>query len=604
MFSTVEKYRGPAKILLGLIALTFVGFGAGGIIAAGSDYIVKVGGEKISTQSVQQAQREEKLGSPQDALTVLTERAFLTEGAKMMGIAVSDAQLKQVIVDDPGFHDENGRFNETKFRNFLQQSGMNEEQFLNTLRRQFQLQNLVNLAANGNIVTDAQYTRYAETVLADRTVRTVILDPKNFAAQVKTDDAALKAYYDKDKSKYVRPQAVKFQYIELSADALADKQTVGEDEVKKAFDERQKAAGAQREVSHIMFKAAAADKAAVKAEAEKVLAEAKAAPDTFADLARKYSQDEGTAQSGGSLGAIGKDTPLPEAFKTAVAKLGKGATELVETDEGFHIVHIDNLGGSESFDEAKAQIEAELKRQKARQALAKTREILQQAAFDSPDSLKAAAEKTGLPVKEGGEWLTKDKAQQAQLPADLVEALFGDEVFKKKHNSDPIAVGEGYWVVRASETREESTPSFEQAKEEVRAAYLNSESAKAAQEQGKKLLAELQKGGKPDLAWSPVETLSAADARMRLPPHALAALAKARPAEGKPAYVLLEGLPVPVLMEVQSVTVPQASAEEKTLVRKQIAQQSAVRMYSSLLDYLKSKIELKQGHQKLESSGQ
>ena len=57
-------------------------------------------------------------------------------------------------------------------------------------------------------------------------------------------------------------------------------------------------------------------------------------------------------------------------------------------------------------------------------------------------------------------------------------------------------------------------------------------------------------------------------------------------------------------MEVQSVTVPQASAEEKTLVRKQIAQQSAVRMYSSLLDYLKSKIELKQGHQKLESSGQ
>ena len=91
---------------------------------------------------------------------------------------------------------------------------------------------------------------------------------------------------------------------------------------------------------------------------------------------------------------------------------------------------------------------------------------------------------------------------------------------------------------------------------------------------------------------------------MRLPPQALAALAKARPAEGKPAYVLLEGLPVPVLMEVQSVTVPQASAEEKTLVRKQIAQQSAVRMYSSLLDYLKSKIELKQGHQKLESSGQ
>ena len=63
--------------------------------------------------------REEGLESNQDALTVLADRAYLYEGARAMGINVSLEQLKQVIMDDKGFQDENGRFNEQKFRNFL-----------------------------------------------------------------------------------------------------------------------------------------------------------------------------------------------------------------------------------------------------------------------------------------------------------------------------------------------------------------------------------------------------------------------------------------------------------------------------------------------------
>ena len=223
MFSAVEKYNGPAKIMLGLIALTFIGFGASTVAAPGSDYIVKVGDEKISTQNVQSAVREEGLKSNQDALTVLTDRAYLYEGARAMGINVSLEQLKQVIMDDKGFQDENGRFNEQKFRNFLAQSGMTEDQLIEKLRHQFELQNVANLAANGNIVSSQQLERIAKLMQAEREIRTAVVDPRNFAAGVKVDDAALKAYYDKDKSKYLIPKAVKFEYIELSAKTLADR---------------------------------------------------------------------------------------------------------------------------------------------------------------------------------------------------------------------------------------------------------------------------------------------------------------------------------------------------------------------------------------------
>ena len=602
MFSAVEKYNGPAKIMLGLIALTFIGFGASTVAAPGSDYIVKVGDEKISTQNVQAAVREEGLESNQDALTVLTDRAYLYEGARAMGINVSLEQLKQVIMDDKGFQDENGRFNEQKFRNFLAQSGMTEDQLIEKLRHQFELQNVANLAANGNIVSSQQLERIAKLMQAEREIRTAVVDPRNFAAGVKVDDAALKAYYDKDKSKYLIPKAVKFEYIELSAKTLADRQTVSEEEVKKAFAERQASAQPKQEVSHIMFALAqGGDKAKIKAEAEKVLAEAKASPDNFAALAQKYSQDTATAQSGGALGVVDKSSALPEEFKAAIAKLNKGDIALVESTAGFHIVRITNTQGQQSFDEAKASLEAELKQKKAQQALAQMRQTLSQTTFDFPDSLKAAAEKTGLPIQSHNEWLSRQNAVQQNIPAEWLEVLFSDEVFKKKHNSDVITVGDTSWVLRATETREESTPAFEQVKEQVRTAYVNSESAKAAMEQAKKLLAELQKGGKPELAWSEKETLSASDARLRLSPQALAALAKAHPTDGKPAYALLEGQPAPLLVEVLSSKVQKADADESKKLKNELAQRTGLGMYTGLLTYLKTNIPLKQGAQKLDS---
>ena len=602
MFSAVEKYNGPAKIMLGLIALTFIGFGASTVAAPGSDYIVKVGDEKISTQNVQAAVREEGLESNQDALTVLTDRAYLYEGARAMGINVSLEQLKQVIMDDKGFQDENGRFNEQKFRNFLAQSGLTEDQLIENLRRQFELQNVANLAANGNIVSSQQLERIAKLMQAEREIRTAVVDPRNFAAGIKVDDAALKAYYDKDKSKYLIPKAVKFEYIELSAKTLADRQTVSEEEVKKAFAEQQSSAQPKQEVSHIMFALTqGGDKAKIKAEAEKVLAEAKASPDNFASLAQKYSQDTATAQSGGALGVVDKSSALPEEFKAAIAKLNKGDIALVESTAGFHIVRITNTQGQQSFDEAKASLEAELKQKKAQQALAQMRQTLSQTTFDFPDSLKAAAEKTGLPIQSHNEWLSRQNAVQQNIPAEWLEVLFSDEVFKKKHNSDVITVGDTSWVLRATETREESKPAFEQVKEQVRTAYVNSESAKAAMEQAKKLLAELQKGGKPELAWSEKETLSASDARLRLSPQALAALAKAHPTDGKPAYALLEGQPAPLLVEVLSSKVQKADADESKKLKNELAQRTGLGMYTGLLTYLKTNIPLKQGAQKLDS---
>lgn len=610
MFATVEKYSGPAKVLLGLIALTFIGFGVSTVAAPGSDYIVKVGEQKVSQNDVQQALHDMQAsgGAAADSQAVfnsLLQRAYLTEGAQQMGIGVSQEQLKQVIVDDPTFH-ENGKFSQQKFNEYLKMRNMTEDQLVNDIRRQFELQNLLNLAQAGALVSDAQVKQLVNIMFAERVVRTVAFDPRVYAEQVKPDDTALHRYYEKNKDDYTLPQAVKFQYIALSAKDLAEKQTVTEEELKKAFEQASKSAEPQREVAHIMLAVTeGADKAKVKAEAEKVLAQVKAKPDSFAALAKQYSQDTETAANGGSLGLLSKNSGLPAAFETAAFQLEKGAvSELVETPSGFHIIRVLNIQGAPSFEQDKARLEVELKQQKAQQALVKMRETLAEEAFANPNSLEAVAKKLNLKLETENNWISKQVAEENKMPAELVEALFGDEVLKKKHNSEPITVGDAVWVVRATEVREQKLEPFSAVKELVKMAYIVEQATQTAKNKANQALQDLKGNRKVDLVWSPVETLNAEQARMRMPPQAFDAMIKARPANGKPAYVLLEGLPVPVLMEVQSVKLPEQAEQQMAMMRQVLLQRESGNMLDYLTAYLQQTIKQTQGAQKLDTASE
>lgn len=609
MFVTVEKYSGSAKLLLALISLTFIGFGVSTVANPDGDFIAKVGEQKVSQQDVQNAlQQAQAAGGSDNSQTVfngLLQRAYLLEGASDMGIGVSLEQLKKVIVDDPTFHDESGRFSQQKFKQYLAQRQLTEDGFIQEIRRQFELQNLLSLAGSGTLISDAQIRQIAHILEAPRTIRSSAFDPRAFAAGVKTDDAVLKDFFQKNQNDYVLPKAVKFQYIVADAVSLAERQQVSDAELKQAFEEAQKAARPEREVAHIMFNVPAdGNKAQIKAEAEKVLAMAKAKPENFAQLARQYSQDAATAGKGGSLGLI---TPQgwPQAFSDEAFKLAKGAVgNLVETPEGFHIVRVLDIRQGISFEQEKPRLLAELKMKKAQQALGKLRVVLEEEAFATPDNLEAVAQKTGLKVERVNEWVSRQAAEQNQMPAALLDALFSDEVFKKKHNSEPIDIDGKIWVVRASETRDQVQQTFDAVKEQVKQAYIAHQADAAARDKAKQAVAELNAGKRPALSWSPTETMTLEQARRTMPPQAFETLLKAKPQTGKPAYIVLEGLPVPVVLEVSEIKEPQLSEEQRSALRSALIARGGDSALDRLLSHLRSRLEYRQGAQKLDQAQQ
>ena len=101
-----------------------------------------------------------------------------------MAVAVSDEQIKQMIVDDPNFHDQNGDFSPQIFRNFLQSNRMSEEQYTDRLRDQYLTFALQKIFANGSI-PDTQVAQFARSVAAARTIRLAVADENAFAVKLR-----------------------------------------------------------------------------------------------------------------------------------------------------------------------------------------------------------------------------------------------------------------------------------------------------------------------------------------------------------------------------------------------------------------------------------
>jgi peptidyl-prolyl cis-trans isomerase D len=151
--------------------------------------------------------------------------------------------------------------------------------------------------------------------------------------------------------------------------ALAKGLTPSEDELRKFYADNAArfTAVEERRASHILIKAdkdtPAAERQKAKARAEELLAEVRKNPAGFADLARKNSQDTGSAAQGGDLDFFGRGA-MVKPFEDAVFALKPGEiSNVVESDFGYHVILLAEVRGGQKkpFDAVRAEIETSLR---------------------------------------------------------------------------------------------------------------------------------------------------------------------------------------------------------------------------------------------------
>ena len=527
MFSFVQNYRILITIILGLIALTFVGFGVSGYSPATEEpYLVKVGDAKIRQTDLDEALREMPQPPTDDkgkdvVLEQLIRQELLLQEAKHNGIVISSQQIADYIGSIPILQ-ENGKFSDKLYREFLRNRGMSAASFEKKIEKTLLLQTQISPVFNAQIVTKSQAELMAKIFGEERVVRYSMFSPQSFAADVKLSDEALKKHYQDNLKRYRSPELVKVQFVVLAQDALADKLTVNDAELKKYYDaHQQEFAQDKRRIAHILLAvpkgASAADKAKIKAEAESILKTVKANPNQFSEIAKQKSQDPGSAPAGGDLGFVERGM-MVKPFEDAAFNLSKSGeiSGIVESEYGFHILKLEELQKA-SFDTAKADVEKKLKLEKAGELYREKEKQLSDQAYNSDDLIKIAA--TLQLSTETSDWVARNRSADPRLGApEVMEEIFSDDVLKKKHNSKLVKIGNNAQiVVRVVEHQPEKQLTFDEAKPMVTAELMSKEGGKLAQQRGALALKSLNEGKEvADVQWAPEVTLS-----KKMPPPGL-----------------------------------------------------------------------------------
>jgi peptidyl-prolyl cis-trans isomerase D len=285
---------------------------------------------------------------------------------------------------------------------------------------------------------------YANSIPEKRKVKYAIVDMNKADASVKVTPEDLRAYYDLHRDEYRTPEQVKISHILIKTplpgpDGKVDEKGVAE---------------AQRRAEDLLKQLRAGAK--------------------LEDLAKKYSEDPGSAQQGGSLGWVGRGQTVPE-FEKVAFSLPKGQiSDLVKSSYGFHIIRVDDKHEAhvKTLDEVKDQIEPILRRQKGQQIAQKQAEdLLKQA---RAKGLDAAAAEQSIPV------LTPDYfARKDTLPGLGPAPQFMDAVFAAAEKSPPdvASASQGIVVFQLLDVKPASTPTFEEIRRRVEEEFKNERSS-------------------------------------------------------------------------------------------------------------------------------
>ncbi|GGY13607.1 SurA N-terminal domain-containing protein [Paludibacterium paludis] len=521
MFEFVQNNKIVIRIILGAVALTFVGFGVSSYTSAIDDpYLAKVGDTKIYKQDLDRALEGQPAdpASREQALNGLIRRELLLQDARNAGLGVSDAALQQAILAIPEFQ-ENGKFSKARYAEFLKQRSMTAEVFQERLSRDILLQQQMAPFLAGQIVPKSLVERTGGLLGETRTVRAVVLKPDMFAAEVDTSDKALKAYYDANLARYKAPDQVKLDYVVLSQAAVAAALPVSDADLQAFYDQHKAefSKNEERRASHILLSvpqgAKPEEKARIKAEAEKILKEVRANPASFAAIAKSRSQDPGSAVKGGDLGYFAQGT-MVKPFNDAVFAMKAGQiSDVIETEFGFHIIRLDSVKVPD-FASLKPRL---LEQLQARNAGARYRQMadrLGELAYQQGDSLDPIVKELKLEVRHS-DWMSRSVPGPDAMLANpkVLDAAFGDDVLKKKHNSEPVDVGNNTLVVvRVAGHQAAHQLSLDEVKGRIRTEIVAREGAKLAEKKGAALLADLKSGKEPaGYAFSPALTVSRSD---------------------------------------------------------------------------------------------
>jgi len=543
MFDAVRNNKRIVQVFLALITLPFAFFGVDSYMrnaGSGGD-VASIGDMKITQQQFQQTLREQQdrlrtqlgdkfdpkmLENPEARKAILddliNQRLLLVEARKKHMVASNEA-IRQAISGIDTFKVD-GKFSSERYEAALRAQGMSPAGFEAQLRQDLTLQQLAGAIGQSGLVARTVADRLLALQTEKRDVAEYRLSLDGYLGKVKLADDASKKFYDANAKQFETPEQAKADYVVLSMDAIAAQLAVTDAEIKSWYDSHKDryVQPEERRASHILIASEKLGKDKAKTKAEALLAEIRKTPTAFAELAKKNSDDPGSASKGGDLGYFGRGT-MVKSFEDAAQSLKEGEISgVVESDFGFHIIKLTGIHAAKEkpLADVRSEIEAELKKSAGSRKFAEAAEAFSNMVYEKSDSLKPVADKFKLTIQHT-DWLGRqaNPANGTMGNEKILAALFSDEAVKNKRNTEAVEIAPNTLVAaRIAEYKPKALQPFDSVKSSIENLLKHKEAQVLASKDGEARLEALKKGD-DKLTWGSAKTVSRMDAS-QLPPTA------------------------------------------------------------------------------------
>ncbi|BEP48134.1 SurA N-terminal domain-containing protein [Variovorax paradoxus] len=519
MFDFFRKYNKIVMIFLFLLIIpSFVLFGVERYQGSGGEVkVARVDGQNITRPEWDAQHRLEtdriRQQSPNVDPTLLESDVMryatlermvrdrvLAAAAAKSNVTISEERLSRIFAQDTGlaaFRTPDGKFDRESFQRV---TGRTPEQYEASMRAELATQQML-LGVTGTAFTPPALAAATINAFYDRReIQVARFSPESFASKVTVSDADVEAYYKAHTAQFQAPEQASIEYLVLDLEAAKKNISVNEADLKTYYEQNTARFGTkeERRASHILItapaSAPAADRAKAKAKAEQLLAEVKKAPATFADVARKNSQDPGSAEKGGDLDFVTRGA-MVKPFEDALFALKKGdISDVVETEFGYHIIRLADIKPAvvPPFEQVRATIENEVRSQQATQEFAKAAETFTDAVYQQPDSLKPAAEKLRLTIQTASNVSRTPPPGAAGVLANrnFLNALFAADSLDRKQNTEAIEVGSNQLAAgRVTQYTPAHPMPLAEVKDKIRAQLITERAAVMAKAEGEAKLA-------------------------------------------------------------------------------------------------------------------
>jgi peptidyl-prolyl cis-trans isomerase D len=452
-------------------------------------------GEAFDPKAFESVENKRKI------IDAMIDEHLLRLVADREGIVISDTEVRDVITMLPDFQVD-GAFNADRYQLLLasQAPPITPRDFEAQIRERLKNALIADRITRSEFVTDAEVDRLMRLFGEHRDVSYVTLPPVAADTQEVTA-AQIDAWYKAHQGEYRKPESIRLEYVEVDGSHL-DVQAVDEQALIKRYEEQMSkyASAEKRDIAHILIEVPAtasdADKKAAEAKA-KMVAEKAASGADFAQLAREYSDDSGSKNSGGSLGVLSKGG-MPGAFDDAAFALKEGAVSpAVQTDFGWHIIKVNQIQNSviRPFDEVRDELAHELSEGARERAFNELTGKLVDAVYKTPNSLEPAAKLLDLNVQSTPRF-TRMGGPGIASNDKVLRAAFSEVLLQDGTASDPIELGPEHTVlIRVIDHEPERALALDDVRDAVVAAIHADREHKAAEAAADALLKVAEEKG-------------------------------------------------------------------------------------------------------------